>query len=121
MPADWNPAVPITFQISSDDTDYRDLYRVAQTPEGGWVPYEVAIMSVVPNSILFLPPDAGFNLGWLKNPLRHTFAAGQSSGQSHVRDRVRLGRMNWSHIKRAYRFYSRRFLRVSATFEGDSP
>jgi hypothetical protein len=66
MPADWNPAVPITFQISSDDTDYRDLYHVAQTPEGGWVPYEVAIMSVVPNSILFLPPDAGFNLGWLK-------------------------------------------------------
>jgi hypothetical protein len=33
---------------------------------GEWVPYEVSVPSVVPNSILLMPPDAGAIVGWLQ-------------------------------------------------------
>ena len=64
-PAAWDPAA-LTFQISSDGVDYLDLYHVAETTTGLWQPYETGIMSVIPNSILLLPSDAGLNVSWLK-------------------------------------------------------
>ena len=66
MPDGWDPAAPITFQISSDNNAYRDLCHAQQSVTGEWVPYEVTVPSVVPNGILFLPPDAGSTLGWIK-------------------------------------------------------
>ena len=65
MPADWD-AAPLTFQISSDNNTWWDLYHVVQSVEGPWVSYEVSVPSVVPNSIVLLPPDMGASLGWLK-------------------------------------------------------
>ena len=64
-PGAWD-AAPISFQISSNDIDYRDLFHVAQTPQGGWMTAEVVVPSAAPNSTLHLPPNAGFGLGGLK-------------------------------------------------------
>ncbi len=47
----------------AEQVRWRDLYHAVQNPEGVWVSYEAAVMSVVPNSLLLLPPDAGSNLG----------------------------------------------------------
>jgi hypothetical protein len=43
-----------------------DLLRVAQTPEGKWVPFEATITSITPNSILLMPPGFGFSTSWLR-------------------------------------------------------
>ena len=56
MPPDWD-AAPLTFQISPTITPIGTCTMPSVT--GEWVPYEVTVPSVVPNSILFLPPDAG--------------------------------------------------------------
>ena len=66
MPDGWNSAAPITFQISAANDVYWDLHHVAQTQEGGWFPYPVSVLQVIPNSVLLLPPDSGTNLGWLR-------------------------------------------------------
>jgi hypothetical protein len=65
MPSDWTSA-PLTFQVSRDNETYRDLYHAMQSTQGEWVPYEATVPSVVPNSILLLPPGAGSDLGWLR-------------------------------------------------------
>jgi hypothetical protein len=64
MPNDWT-AAPLTFQVSPDGVIYLDLYH-AQVTTGAFVPFEVVIPTVIPNSILYLPPDTGFSVGWLK-------------------------------------------------------
>lgn len=65
MPAAWDSA-PLTFQVSPDGTNFQDLYHVIQSVEGGWVPYEATVLDAPANGILLLPPEAGFNVGWLK-------------------------------------------------------
>jgi hypothetical protein len=65
MPSAWTGAA-ITFQISLDGVTYLDLHHAAQTHEGLWVSYETGIASVIPGSILLLPPGAGDHIGWLK-------------------------------------------------------
>ena len=57
MPNDWT-AAPLTFQVSPDGVIYLDLYH-AQVTTGAFVPFEVVIPTVIPNSILYLPPDTG--------------------------------------------------------------
>ena len=54
MPDDWT-AAPLTFQVSPDGVNYLDLYH-AQVTTGAFVPYEAIVLTVVPNSILSLPP-----------------------------------------------------------------
>jgi hypothetical protein len=79
MPSDWSAAAPITFQISPDNNDYRDLYHAQQNVAGPWFPYEVSTQ-VIPNSMLLLPLDnMGAHIGWLKirsglrsNPINQT-------------------------------------------------
>ena len=36
------------------------------SPAAGWVSYEATILQAPSNSIVLLPPNAGFNIGWLK-------------------------------------------------------
>jgi hypothetical protein len=65
MPSGWTGAA-ITFQISLDGVTYLDLHHAAQTHEGMWTSYEAGLASVIPNSIVLLPPGAGDHIGWLK-------------------------------------------------------
>jgi hypothetical protein len=64
-PDAWDKA-PLTFQISLDGTDWRDLYNVAQTKEGPWFAYEANISAITAGSILLMPQDAGLGVAWLK-------------------------------------------------------
>jgi hypothetical protein len=73
MPMGWN-AAPLTFQTAQlplydtppDDQDYLNLYHAMQSTNGDWMPYEVRIPTILPGSLLSLPPDTGFSLGWLR-------------------------------------------------------
>ena len=64
MPDDWT-AAPLTFQVSSDGVAYRDLYHT-QITTGAFTPYEAIVPTVIPNSSLFMPPDTGLSVVWLK-------------------------------------------------------
>jgi hypothetical protein len=72
-PSDWT-AAPLTFQLAALPlydappalADYLDLFHVAQTPSGPWQPYEAVLPSVVPSSVLLMPPGFGFSVSWLK-------------------------------------------------------
>ena len=66
MPSVWSPACPITFSVSPDGVDWRDLFHVDRTTSGFYSPYETGILSVIPNSILSMPPGMGVGIGWLK-------------------------------------------------------
>jgi hypothetical protein len=61
MPQDWTPA-PITFQLSPDDTTYRDLYHT--TPDQFSI-FEVSV-SAVPGAVVVLPASMGGGISWLK-------------------------------------------------------
>jgi hypothetical protein len=65
MPSDWDSA-PLTFLISLDGATWLDLYYAAETTTGMWQPFETGLFSVIPNSIVLLPQDAGLNVPWLK-------------------------------------------------------
>jgi hypothetical protein len=65
MPDAWD-AAPITFQLSADGVSWWDLHHVAEGTTGMWSPYETGVQSVVANSGVLLPSDAGLNIGWLK-------------------------------------------------------
>ena len=64
MPDDWTPA-PLTFRVSPNGVNYFDLYHTQVTP-GAFTPFEVIVPSVIPASMLSMPPDSGISVGWIK-------------------------------------------------------
>jgi hypothetical protein len=64
MPSQWTPAA-LTFQVSPDGQTYLDMYHT-QVTTGAFVPYEVVVPTVVPGTMLSLPPDSGASAGWIK-------------------------------------------------------
>jgi hypothetical protein len=62
MPAAWTGNAPLTFQLSADNTVFHNLFHVepyASAEKPSFVPYEVAVSTVVPNSTYALPPSTG--------------------------------------------------------------
>ena len=57
MPTGWT-AAPLTFQISSDNVFFNDLF--------GLDGYEVSIKAVVPGSGVILPADLGRAIAWIR-------------------------------------------------------
>jgi hypothetical protein len=56
---------PLTFQVSVDGTNFRDLYRVQDT-QGTFTPFEVVVPKVPSNTSLVLPTATGYSVAWIK-------------------------------------------------------
>lgn len=61
-PDDWSLA-PLTFQLSTDDVDYHDLYHVEMNT---YDTYEVIMPDLVPNSVITFPGNMGTNVMWVR-------------------------------------------------------
>ena len=57
MPDDWT-AAPLTFRVSPNGVNYFDLFHT-QVTIGAFNPFEVIVPTVIPHSMLSLPPDTG--------------------------------------------------------------
>ena len=62
MPDDWT-AAPLTFRVSPNGVNYFDLFHT-QITTGSFTPYEAVVPTVIPHSMLSLPPDElSWNMG----------------------------------------------------------
>jgi hypothetical protein len=63
-PPAWSVA-PLTFQVSTDGTTFRELYRVQDT-QGSFTPFQVIVPSVPVNTSLVLPTATGYSVAFIK-------------------------------------------------------
>lgn len=64
VPPSWG-TVSMTFQLSSDNSIYRNLYNVT-IPGAAYNTFEAVVSNPVPGSALTLPNNLGMDVAWMK-------------------------------------------------------